>query len=175
MSWITSVHDVSFKFFPNSGRYSVSKFSASISQFWRHITCTFFSRCLLLQSLIPTRWSQKLLWHSPPVPLLYFCMINFFWPTLIYSGWDLVEWLCRSRKCPGFAYSILRHSGIWGAADEAALNKVWKKIQKISLWKKRSMFFHTTLFLSIITFEKALQLRRNERNRLKNGFYVMLP
>ncbi len=27
----------------------------------------------------------------------------------------------RSRNCPGFNPSILRHSGIWGAADEAVL------------------------------------------------------
>ncbi len=26
---------------------------------------------------------------------------------------------CRSSNCPGFDPSILRHSGIWGAADEA--------------------------------------------------------
>jgi hypothetical protein len=31
---------------------------------------------------------------------------------------------CRSRNGPGFDPSILRHSGISGAADEAVLNKV---------------------------------------------------
>ncbi len=39
---------------------------------------------------------------------------------------------CRSRVCPGFDPSILRHSGIWGAADEAVLNILHKKIQKNS-------------------------------------------
>jgi len=34
---------------------------------------------------------------------------------------------CRSRNCPGFDPSILRHSGIWGAADEAVLIKVHTK------------------------------------------------
>ncbi len=34
---------------------------------------------------------------------------------------------CRSRNCPGFDPSILRHSGILGAADEAVLNTVQKK------------------------------------------------
>jgi hypothetical protein len=34
---------------------------------------------------------------------------------------------CRSRNCPGFDPSILRHSGICGAADEAVLNIVHKK------------------------------------------------
>ncbi len=49
-------------------------------------------------------------------------------------GWDLVKWLyresdsqCRSRNCPGFDPSILRHSGIWGEADEVVLNIVHKK------------------------------------------------
>jgi hypothetical protein len=31
---------------------------------------------------------------------------------------------CRSRNSPGFDPGILRHSGIWGAADEAVLNTV---------------------------------------------------
>jgi hypothetical protein len=37
---------------------------------------------------------------------------------------------CRSRNCLGFDPSILRHSGIWGAANEAVLNIVNKKIPK---------------------------------------------
>jgi hypothetical protein len=35
-----------------------------------------------------------------------------------------------SRNSPGFDPSILRHSGIWGAADEAVLIKVHQKTQK---------------------------------------------
>ncbi len=31
---------------------------------------------------------------------------------------------CRSRNCPAFDPSILRHSGILGAAEEAVLNTV---------------------------------------------------
>jgi hypothetical protein len=34
---------------------------------------------------------------------------------------------CRSHNCPGFNPSILRHSGIRGAADEAVLNIIHKK------------------------------------------------
>ncbi len=34
---------------------------------------------------------------------------------------------CQSRNCPRFDPSILRHSGILGAADEAALNNIHKK------------------------------------------------
>jgi hypothetical protein len=45
---------------------------------------------------------------------------------------------CRSSNCPGFDPSILRHSGIWRAADEALLNIVHKKkkIQKNPPFKK---------------------------------------
>ncbi len=43
---------------------------------------------------------------------------------------------CRSCKSPGFDPSILRHRGIWGAADEAMLNTVHrrKKFKKITLF-----------------------------------------
>ncbi len=34
---------------------------------------------------------------------------------------------CQRRNSSGFDHSILRHSGIWGAADEAVLNNVHKK------------------------------------------------
>ncbi len=41
----------------------------------------------------------------------------------------------RSRNSPGFDPSILRHSGIWGAADEAVLNTVHReKNKKIPLF-----------------------------------------
>jgi hypothetical protein len=43
---------------------------------------------------------------------------------------------CQSRNGPGFDRSILWHSGIWGEADEAVLNKVHnKRIKKIHLLK----------------------------------------
>jgi hypothetical protein len=34
---------------------------------------------------------------------------------------------CQSRNSPGIDHSILQHSGIGGAADEAVLNKIIKK------------------------------------------------
>jgi hypothetical protein len=37
----------------------------------------------------------------------------------------------QSRNSPGFDPTILRHSGIWGAADVAVLNKVHLKISEI--------------------------------------------
>ncbi len=49
---------------------------------------------------------------------------------------DLAEWLwasdcqCRSRNSPGLDPSILRHSGIWGVADEAVMKKAHKKSKK---------------------------------------------
>jgi hypothetical protein len=42
-------------------------------------------------------------------------------------NWDLAE-MCE------LDLSILRHSGIWGAADEAVLNKVMEKFEKIPLY-----------------------------------------
>jgi hypothetical protein len=56
----------------------------------------------------------------------------------VYRGWDLAELVrvsdcqIRSRISPGFDPSILRHSGIWRAADEAVLNKVHLKQTKKS-------------------------------------------
>ncbi len=37
---------------------------------------------------------------------------------------------CQNRNSTGFDPSILGHSGIWGAADEAVLNKVLKKSEQ---------------------------------------------
>ncbi len=41
---------------------------------------------------------------------------------------------CQSCNSPGFDPSILRHSGICGAADEAVLSNVYKN-KKIALLK----------------------------------------
>ncbi len=64
---------------------------------------------------------------------------------LAKCGWDLAKWLERltdnaivaTRNSLGFDPSILRHSGIWGAADEAVFNKV--KVHK-KLIKKSPCF-----------------------------------
>ncbi len=47
---------------------------------------------------------------------------------------------CTSCNGPGFDPSIRRHSGIWGAADEAVLNIVWKKSWKIPQKNNRAMY-----------------------------------
>ncbi len=56
-----------------------------------------------------------------------------------YPTGEFIQWMrfsrivrasdsqCRSRNWPGFDPSILRHSEIWGAADEALLNIIQKK------------------------------------------------
>ncbi len=44
---------------------------------------------------------------------------------------------CQSRNSPGFDPSIIRHSGFWGAADEASMNNVHspgKKLSKTNRW-----------------------------------------
>ncbi len=58
---------------------------------------------------------------------------------------------CRSRNCTGFDPSILRHSGIWGAADEAVLNIAHKnKNQKIPVLG----MFLTALWIRIKPFRR---------------------
>ncbi len=63
-----------------------------------------------------------------------------------FLGWALAEWVERltanvkSRNSPGFDPSTLRQSEIWGAADEAVLNKVHKN-QKIPLLKWLFSYF----------------------------------
>jgi hypothetical protein len=53
---------------------------------------------------------------------------------------------CRSCKSPGFDPNILRHSGIWGAAEEAVLNKVHTKNPKIALFYCVSRFWDSLTF-----------------------------
>ncbi len=60
---------------------------------------------------------------------------------------------CTSCNGPGFDPSIRRHSGIWGAAVEAVLNIVWKRIKnppKKYLKKKKISYDNlgTTNFFS---------------------------
>jgi hypothetical protein len=53
------------------------------------------------------------------------------WPVTTWMRSSLVvrasDCQCRSRNSPGFYPSILRHRGIWGAADEAVLKTVHRK------------------------------------------------
>jgi hypothetical protein len=47
---------------------------------------------------------------------------------------------CTSCNGPGFDPSIRRHSGIWGAADEAVLNIVRRKNKKIKIPPQKNNF-----------------------------------
>jgi hypothetical protein len=55
---------------------------------------------------------------------------------------------CHSRNRPGFDPSILRLSGIWGAADEAVLDNVQKKKQS----NKSPFYIFTDATSIVITF-----------------------
>jgi hypothetical protein len=56
--------------------------------------------------------------------------------------WDPAEWLehltanAEVDKSPGFDPSILWHSGIWGAADEAVLKQYIEKRNFFVKWSK---------------------------------------
>ncbi len=56
-------------------------------------------------------------------------------------------WKTCITPCPGFDSSILRHSGIWGAEDEAVLNNVQKG-------KKKSKNEKIPLFNSLNSYKK---------------------
>jgi hypothetical protein len=65
---------------------------------------------------------------------------------------------CTSCNGPGFDPSIRRHSGIWGAADEAVLNILRKKIKKSPkkspLWKRYSFLFSGRVGLAMSWFSR---------------------
>ncbi len=58
---------------------------------------------------------------------------------------------CPSRNSPGFDPSILRHSGILGASDEAVLNNVHKKRKK----KKILLLIFYVVFIGVIAFHHS--------------------
>jgi hypothetical protein len=65
------------------------------------------------------------------------------WRTLLIKSSRVVrasDSQCRrSRNCPGFDPSILRHIGIGGVADEAVSNKVLKKFKNL---RKKTLLRH---------------------------------
>ncbi len=62
----------------------------------------------------------------------------------------------QSRNSPGFDPSIRRHSGIWGAADEAVLNNVHEKEKKKSPFKDSVWSFSCGVLMQT-TFSHLLQ------------------
>ncbi len=89
---------------------------------------------------------------------------------------------CRSRKtrnCPGFDPGVLRHSGIWGVADEAVLNIVhtWK-IFKNPIWYHLQRGIRE-LCVSLIAASKSIistYIQRGGRiaRCLNRGFFMTL-
>ena len=82
---------------------------------------------------------------------------------------------CQSRNCPGFDPSILRHSGIWGAADETVLDKVLKNpkksLKKKFTWKKfiflnvcKMYILYVLGYFSIIISSLWINIRGAERS-----------
>ena len=79
---------------------------------------------------------------------------------------------CRSRNCPGFDPSILRHSGIWGAADEAVLNIVYR-ISLSSHWVHRPPFLAIVVHsLLSLTFSSPEGVCTDEFLSRKPGFLL---
>ncbi len=67
---------------------------------------------------------------------------------------------CRSRNCPGFDPSILRHSKILGAAGEAVLNIVKKNSKKIPPLKKFYLLITVSAFLIFPLVERATSAKQ---------------
>ncbi len=61
---------------------------------------------------------------------------------------------CTSCNGPGFDPSIRRHSGIWGAADEAVLNIVWTENKKSlkNIYKKRTLNTTFTILFVVLKY-----------------------
>jgi hypothetical protein len=63
---------------------------------------------------------------------LYFTLLYFHKNILFSQVVRASGCQCQSCNCPLFDPSILQHSGIWGAADEAVLNNVHLKKKQLS-------------------------------------------
>ncbi len=64
---------------------------------------------------------------------------------------------CRSRNYPGFDPIILRHSGIWGAADEAVLNTGIVHKRRKNPIKSALKFFWNTVPVWYLTWYLCFQ------------------
>ncbi len=101
------------------------------------------------------------------------------WWNLAKCGWDLANlWMrssqvvrasdcqCQSRNSPGFDPSILRHSGIWGAAMKQCgitYIKIKNKILKIPLSKLARLFSLWEFFLRGFFFTLKQQSKALEK------------
>ncbi len=96
---------------PTKNRFLFSKFFLLIT-FCRYVYICFQDNMLLRSTGI--------------VLTLLKSRFKFMW---MRSSWVVraSDSQCRSRNCPRYDPSILRHSGIWGAADKAVLNILHEK------------------------------------------------
>ena len=72
---------------------------------------------------------------------------------------------CQSRSSPSFDLNILWHSRIWGAADEAVLNKVHKKLQHSpgGIFTVPLVTIRTKYFTLILTKMKYLLIIKSKK------------
>ncbi len=93
---------------------------------------------------------------------------------------------CTSCNGPGFDPSIRRHSGIWGAADEAVLNIVRKKKKKKKKKQKAQNPFNTlqkapphpqtspSYIISFFLFYYCMRWWSTDIYVLKKWFYIIV-
>jgi hypothetical protein len=94
---------------------------------------------------------------------------------------------CRNRNCPGFRFdpSILWHSGIWGAADEAVLSIIHKKkkILKIPFYRQAKIerkasippvLWYLCDFLSLINDVNVASKSSKQKDLKKKFFFFFL-
>jgi hypothetical protein len=88
------------------------------------------------------------------------------------SSWEFRASDCQCRSCnsPGFYPSILRHSGIWGAEDEAVLNTVHrKKIKTIPPVNSSVLFRFASIFSHFIYWGVGDVRKQVEGNSTQEG------
>jgi hypothetical protein len=93
-------------------------------------------------------WSADVIRYRIMDPILLDFIYFWLRPIRVVRASDS---LCRSHNCLGFDPSILRHSGIWGAAEKAVLNKVLLLDFRIFSQKTVSIFLHNKLVSWFIT------------------------
>jgi hypothetical protein len=80
---------------------------------------------------------------------------------------------CRSRNSPGFNPSILRHRGIWGAADEAVLNTVHRRRKKIQQNPPVNSFSVSNYILYLSNNRHYVLLRTHQFFRRQYIVYII--
>jgi hypothetical protein len=89
------------------------------------------------------------------------------WPLPSCKGIDLL-------RGPGLDPSILRHSGVWGAADEAVLNKVLKRNLEYRYTLQYSLLY-TVLNSVLCSTEKYFSVPPSCSTGSRCGTYIFHP